>query len=788
MNSTPLFAHKPAADTGDEGFSLRKFLITLRRRQRTFITTLVLVSATSTAWLTYQRIAFPKYQGAFGLLVANPMSPTSSSTTASSGDPFVNAQIGAVALNQTSQDLPTLMRVLESPTVLEPVFTKLRSQFPGESLPDFRVEQYTANRDGRLSGAGILNVRVTGDNPAVLSATLDLTRDTFLEWSLTQRRERLQKAIGFLDQQAPSLEAKASQIQGKVEDFRLQNRLILPESEAVSTRTQVELFRNKLIQQQSETTRLEQLRSEVVAGRLVTSGFSSQASDTGSQTSVALTVPDQAQLAELAKLDAQLADARSRYVSDNPLLKQLERARGSLIPQIQATQLEAIDTTLKQFSNQVQSLQRQINALESRFNVQPAQLREFAQLEQQLRQAEGNLLSYQRSREQFQLEMAQNTEPWTVIVPPLVNPNPVEPKVGPGLLRSLLLGLVAASGAALLREKMDNVFQSSNDVEEELGESMLGHVPYIELFEGVRAENSFLLQILDGSDASNFLFQKFQYQEAFRNIAASLRFLNSDKPIRSIALSSSIPSEGKSLMVVMLAKTLNELGQRVLLVDSDLRKPQIHYRLGVDNINGLSNLLTDEAPDWRSLITPVSNHIGWDLLTAGPQPPDPPRLLSSQRMANLVQDITTSGDYDTVIVDTPPALGLADASLVAENMDGLLMVVSLGQVPRDLPKQAIRRIREAGAPVLGVITNSRQVRRGRDVTTAYSYSAYGYGYGYGYGSSGYNNGTDSHDPLLAYSSRKENGPKGWKTAIPTPANIRRNMRRTVRGINKWLDE
>jgi capsular exopolysaccharide synthesis family protein len=226
----------------------------------------------------------------------------------------------------------------------------------------------------------------------------------------------------------------------------------------------------------------------------------------------------------------------------------------------------------------------------------------------------------------------------------------------------------------------------------------------------------------------------------------------------------------------------------VLLVDSDLRKPQIHYRLGVDNINGLSNLLTDEAPDWRSLITPVSNHIGWDLLTAGPQPPDPPRLLSSQRMANLVQDITTSGDYDTVIVDTPPALGLADASLVAENMDGLLMVVSLGQVPRDLPKQAIRRIREAGAPVLGVITNSRQVRRGRDVTTAYSYSAYGYGYGYGYGSSGYNNGSYSHDPLLAYSSRKEKGPKGWKAAIPTPANIRRNMRRTVRGINKWLDE
>jgi len=785
-----MFGPPPSAETADEGFSLRKFLITLRRRQRTFITTLVLVSAASTAWLTYQRIAFPKYQGGFGLLVVNPMSPTSSGTT-TSPDPFVNAQIGAVALNQTSQDLPTLMRVLESPTVLEPVTTQLRSQFPNEKLPEFRVEQYTANKDGRLSGAGILNVRVTGDNPAVITATLDLTRDAFLKWSLTQRRDRLQKAIAFLDQQAPDLEAKANKIQSKVQDFRVRNRLLQPESEATATRAQVEALRTQLTQQQSETTRLEQLRSEVVAGRLVTSGFTSQATDTGSQTSVALTVPDQAQLAELAKLDAQLAEARSRYVSGNPLLKQLERARASLVPQIQATQLEAIDTTLNQFGNQIQSLQRQINALETRFNVQPAQLREFAQLEQQLRLAEGNLLSYQRSREQFQLEMAQNTEPWTVIVPPVVNPNPVEPKIGPGLLRALLLGLVAASGAALLRERMDNVFQSSKDVEDELGESLLGHVPYIELFEGVRAENRFLLQILDGSDASFSLFQKFQYQEAFRNIAASLRFLSSDQPIRSLAISSSIPSEGKSLMVVMLAKTLNELGQRVLLVDSDLRKPQIHYRLGVDNINGLSNLLTDEAPDWRSLITPVANHPGWDLLTAGPQPPDPPRLLSSQRMAKLVQDITTCDDYDLVIVDTPPALGLADASLVAENMDGLLMVISLGQVPRDLPKQAIRRIREAGAPMLGVITNSRQVRRGRDVATAYSYSAYGYGYGYGYDYAGYagsNNGTEANDPLLAYSSRREKGPKGWKAAIPTPANIQRNFRHTVRRINKWLDE
>lgn len=797
ISPSPYFAPQPVAETGDEGFSLQKFLRTVRRRQRTFIATLVLVSAASTAWLTYQRIVNPLYQGAFGLLVTDPVSPTtsggagSSGTTGTQGNSGASSTIGAVALNRSLLDISTLMRVLESPTVLEPVFAQLRSQWPGERMPEITVQQYTANRGGQLAGAGILSVQVAGNNPAILTTALEQARDTFLQWSLKQRRERLQQAVTFLGEQAPELEAKANRIQRQLQDFRLRHRLLQPEAEATATRTQVDTLRNQLIQQQAEISRLERLRSDVAAGRLVTSGFTSESTDTGSQTSVALTVPDQAQLAELEKLDSQLADARSRYVPSNPLLLQLEKARASLVPQIQATQLEALDAALNQFRNQTRSLQSQISALETRFDVQPALLREYANLEQQLRLAEGNLESYQRAREQFQLEIAQNTVPWQVIAPPAVNPNPIEPKVGPGLLRALLLGLVAASGAALVRDKMDHVFHSPNEVDEELGESLLGHIPYIEIFEGVRADNRFLLETLDGEEARITSFQKFQYQEAFRNLATSLRFLNSDRPIRSIALSSSIPSEGKSLVVVLLAKTLSELGQRVLLIDSDMRKPQIHLRLGVDNINGLSNLLTDETLDWRSLITPVANRSGWDLLTAGRTPPDPPRLLSSRRMAQLMQDITSNGGYDLVIVDTPPALGLADAALVAEHIDGLLMLVSLRLVPRNLPKLAIRRIRDAGAPVLGVITNSRQLRREGGDSPAYGYG----GYGYGYGNASYGYHTYANDPLLAYryydkstEPRQDKGPKGWKAAIPTPRNIQRNMRRFGAQVNNWLDE
>ncbi|MFM9101517.1 MAG: hypothetical protein ACKOPS_09330, partial [Cyanobium sp.] len=223
ISPSPSFAPQPVAETGDEGFSLQKFLRTVRRRQRTFIATLVLVSAASTAWLAYQRIVNPVYQGAFGLLVTDPVSPTtsggsgSSGTMGTQGNSGASSTIGAVALNRSLLDISTLMRVLESPTVLEPVFAQLRRQWPDERMPEITVQQYTANRGGQLAGAGILSVQVTGNNPAILTNALEQARDTFLQWSLKQRRERLQQAVTFLGEQAPELEAKANRIQRQLQ-------------------------------------------------------------------------------------------------------------------------------------------------------------------------------------------------------------------------------------------------------------------------------------------------------------------------------------------------------------------------------------------------------------------------------------------------------------------------------------------------------------------------------------------------------------------------------------------
>jgi capsular exopolysaccharide synthesis family protein len=282
-------------------------------------------------------------------------------------------------------------------------------------------------------------------------------------------------------------------------------------------------------------------------------------------------------------------------------------------------------------------------------------------------------------------------------------------------------------------------------------------------------------------------YQRFYYQEAFRNLFTSIRFLSSDQPLRTLALTSSLPAEGKTLVNALLAKTLSEMGQRVLLVDADMRKPQLHHRLGLNNLTGLSNLLTEANLHWRDVLQPVEGYDNWRVITAGTRPPDTPRLLSSRRMQDLVHELADSDQFDLVLFDTPPVLGLADAALVAQHLDGLILLVSIAGVDRDLPKESISRIRSSGAQFLGVVTNA--VKEDSEKSFAYGYgksSTYSkgrYGYGYGYGT------YDSRSSYSYYAGSDDESPADTTEAgLADPLSaLRLQASKKLRSFLKWID-
>ena len=155
-----------------------------------------------------------------------------------------------------------------------------------------------------------------------------------------------------------------------------------------------------------------------------------------------------------------------------------------------------------------------------------------------------------------------------------------------------------------------------------------------------------------------------------------------------------------------------------------MRKPQLHYRLGMNNILGLSNILTDSSLDISKVIKKVEGYENWDVITSGFVPPDPTRLLSSDRMNQLITTLKNLKRYDIVIFDCPPVIGLADASLIAEKTDGMILLVSLDKVPVGLPLEAKRIMKNSGAEFLGIIINSSKENKNNLLTN----KTYGYGY------------------------------------------------------------
>jgi capsular exopolysaccharide synthesis family protein len=760
--------------TGQAGeINPRELWRSLRRRKRLVLVTAVAVFFLTAASTAYERLFRPVYLGGFDLLISEPVSDGRGGGAGAQGAGS-GTQLEQLALNTTLSDLPTLIEVLKSPMLLEPI-----AQGLGESAGSLASSITIVPGGGKQKAApGVLKITITERDRNRGQRKLDALAQGYLAYSLNQRQKRLAEGLRFLDRQEPTLQGKTAEIQAELAQFRRTHNLLEPKEEGLALKQEITAMKQEGRGLETERSRLLAARRAILGGTISARGFQEAIGAAGGG-GFSFAGTGQGQLEELARLDQKIAETRSRYAADAPMLLGLAARRRALLPLLQHDQLQAVDAALSSNGNRIATANAQQASLNAQFLRQPALIKVYEGLQQKLQIAQDNLAGLIKARENFQLEIAQRTEPWTVIAQPSIEPTPYKPSVPSNLALGVILGLVAGAGAGLLRDRLDHVFHSPSEVADDLQQPLLGHIPHVPFFEGMREDKRFLLEELDRSvDESGETgisdYQRFFYQEAFRNLFTSLRFLNSGQPLRSLALTSSLPAEGKSLLNILLAKTLCEMGQRVLLVDADLRKPQLHHRLGVNNLTGLSNLLAESDLHWQDVIQPVAGYEGWSVLTAGRQPPDPARLLSSLRMHSLVSELTNCGAFDLILYDTPPVLGLADASLVAEHLDGLMLLVSLDHVDRGLPMESIKRLRSSGAPLLGLVTNSIHKEKTSNSSYGYGYShgRYGYGYGdYGYG---------AYDPRTTYSYYQ-----GGDTAAKRPKIGR--IRQWHQNLMRWLD-
>lgn len=197
---------------------------------------------------------------------------------------------------------------------------------------------------------------------------------------------------------------------------------------------------------------------------------------------------------------------------------------------------------------------------------------------------------------------------------------------------------------------------------------------------------------------------KSPISEQFRTVRTNLQFAAVDEELRSMLVTSSSPSEGKSMTTANLAVVNAQQGKKVLLIDADMRKPTVHYTFRLDNLHGLSNILVGEGT--LQTATFASDVDNLDILSSGPIPPNPSELLGSKRMARLLQEALEI--YDLVIFDTPPVLAVTDAQILANLVDGTLLVIRSGQTHLEAATKAKEALMPAKARLLGTVLNDRE--------------------------------------------------------------------------------
>lgn len=241
-----------------------------------------------------------------------------------------------------------------------------------------------------------------------------------------------------------------------------------------------------------------------------------------------------------------------------------------------------------------------------------------------------------------------------------------------------------------------------------------------------RNENQSNARIHNGAQLITVMHPKSPISEQFRTLRTNINFMAIDHPIKTLALTSANSSEGKSTVTDNLAIVWAQTGQKVLLVDADLRRSTLHRTFNLDNREGLTTILTSRAHtiDLNTIIQP-SGIDNLSLLPSGPTPPNPAELLSSQRMKDFLK--AARERYDMVIVDVPPMLVVTDTQVISRNLDAVVLVVKQGQTQKLGAKRAVELLKMAHANLLGYVMN--------DVVSDGS-AGYGYGYGYGYGNDG----------------------------------------------------
>ena len=733
----------------DKQINVYDYLRVVRKHRWTIFT---VFSVVFVSVLIFTYTAIPVYQATTRLIIEK-------------DDPKIVSIQEVMAVDSSSDYYQTQYKIIESRSVANEVIKRLKLENTEEFVPkpkeNFIGNIKTAVKDVIADIKSLLKTETPKPQPVAQSGTTAalLEPESFLvpavlgRIKVTPIRNSRLVDIGFAAKD-PALAAQIANTIARVYiDLNLDTKLKATQEAMNWLNTRIDEERKKVEEAEQALLRYKQEQN------IVTDFFSKDVETITAQKLAALN-------AQVIDAEAKRVEAETRYkqavalgkspqmldsipeLLTNDLIKQikgmeielfkrrseLSKRYGAKHPQIVAIRNE-LDTLQ---SRKAEEVKRVVSSLFSDYKVAQAREQSLKSALNQQREESFNLSSRainysvlkreaESTKEMYDLvikrfketSMTENirTGNIRVIDAAVVPTAPVKPDKGKNTLLGLIVGLALGIGLAFFLEYLDNTVKTPDDIKERLNIPYLGPVP---VFIAVKKGNPGNPERKPEEDLVTLASPKSSVSESYRGIRTSILFSAVDVAPRTILVSSAAPTEGKTITTANLAVTMAQTGNRVLIIDGDLRRPTLHRLFNIPRDRGLSNILVGNcSPDEAIIHTTIP---GIDIIPSGPVPPNPSEMVGSQSMSKLLE--TLRDRYDRIILDSPPLTAVTDAVILSRLVDGVLLVIRANETHREIIKNGIGLLLNANARILGAILNG--VTMGRD---SYYYQYYYYYYG-----------------------------------------------------------
>ncbi|MGB3404766.1 MAG: polysaccharide biosynthesis tyrosine autokinase [Microcoleaceae cyanobacterium] len=700
----------------------------LRTIQRKALLILGIAGLTTTLAWRFGGETEPLYAGNFRMLVE----PVTSADKLADPLTLTRTQ-GSPNDNLFEIDYPTQLEILKSEVILDEIIARVQQQYgsfqPEDLRKNLKVERLIGE-NRRYDTTKILEVRYEGKDPDLVRLVLEATKDRYLSYSLDERKNRISEGVKFIDKQLPELQQRVNQYQSQIQNLQQRYELINPQAQAEEVYQQIRDLENQRLATSRELQELQTQYRNLQAQLQLTPDEAIAASALSED-------PNRSQLlSSLTEIENQIAQQSAIYNENTPEMRLLRQQRQNILNLLnqetgrilgensassnsnssiftyQNSIRQNLIAQMVQARNQIAALEVRLSQLTStrqQLQIEAEQFpqisRQYTDFTQQLELTNQNLNRFLAQREKLRVESAQSNIPWEVLSPPQLQMNEfgepdsvaeenTQKMIALGAMGGLALGILLA----ILLERIHNIFYTTEDLKDSIQLPLLGIIPRQKMQPSL---NLFKLPGLADTTHGAHNYQS-SFIDAFDSLYANIKFLYADTPIQSVAIASAEARDGKSTVALHLAQTIANMGQRVLVVDANLRHPQLHSSLGLANQKGLSDLLTTKltpsAVIQRSLISE-----NLFVLTSGTPTLAAIKLLGSGKMQHITQELQRS--FDLVIYDTPELNQYTDTTFLCGLLDGLIMVVGVAKSHKSVVEQTLNQLNTFRLPCLGVVAN-----------------------------------------------------------------------------------